>query len=131
MCDPIFERKYSVMPSLSEKDRLHLEHILICAGKIRLFTRSIPHEMAFFENDLIYDATLMNFLVLGEEVVKMSKRLKTTYPMIEWEKIKGFRNFIAHDYFGISIDTVWQVIKVYLPALEQDVKDILSKHPLE
>lgn len=85
--------------------------------------------MTFFGNDLVYDATLMNFLVLGEEVVKISSRIKVAYPSIEWERIKGFRNFIAHDYFGISIDTVWQVITRFLPALEEEVQLILSENP--
>lgn len=70
MSGHIFGKKYSVMPFLSEKDRLHLEHILICTDKICVFTQPIADEMAFFQNDLIYDATLMNFWFWGKKSLK-------------------------------------------------------------
>jgi uncharacterized protein with HEPN domain len=47
------------------------------------------------------------FFVIGEMVDKLSEEIKRKHPEIEWIKIKGFRNIVAHDYFGIDAEEVW------------------------
>jgi len=63
----------------------------------------------------------MNFVVIGEMVDKISDELKSKHPEIEWIKIKGFQNIVAHDYFGIDAEEVWQIIKNKIPALKSDL----------
>jgi len=67
---------------------------------------------------------MMNFVVIGEMVDKISDELKSNHPEIEWIKIKGFRNIVAHDYFGIDAEEVWQIIKNKIPALKSDLEQI-------
>ena len=43
-------------------------------------------------------------------VTKVSEEFKNTYIKIDWKRIKDFRNFVAHDYFGIDAEEVWQII---------------------
>jgi len=52
----------------------------------------------------------MNFIIIGEMVTKVSEEFKNTYIKIDWKRIKDFRNFVAHDYFGIDAEEVWQII---------------------
>lgn len=54
---------------------------------------------------------MMNFIVLGEEVGKLSDETKNKATNINWHKIYGFRNIVAHHYFGINADIVWQIIQ--------------------
>lgn len=54
---------------------------------------------------------MMNFVVIGEMVDKISDEFKKSLSNIEWIKIKGFRNIVAHDYFGIDAEEVLQIIK--------------------
>ena len=49
---------------------------------------------------------------------KLSDSFKSSYHNIEWLKIKDFRNIIAHDYFGIDAEEVWQIIKNDIPLLK-------------
>ena len=67
---------------------------------------------------------MMNFVIIGEMVVKLSDDFKAQFSEIEWHKIKGLRNIAAHDYFGIDAEEVWQIIQKYLP----DLKGFIQKH---
>jgi len=61
----------------------------------------------------------MNFIVIGEMVEKLSEELiATTSTEIDWFKIKGFRNILAHNYFGVDAEEVWQIIHNSLLKLE-------------
>lgn len=67
---------------------------------------------------------MMNFIALGETVTKLSQEFKNKNNHIEWLKIHAFRNIIAHDYFGIDEDEVWQIIKNHLPKLKTDIENL-------
>jgi len=69
----------------------------------------------------------MNFIVIGEMVDKLSEELiSETSDKIDWLKVKGFRNIIAHNYFGIDAEEVWQIITNSLPKLKQDIETIIE-----
>jgi uncharacterized protein with HEPN domain len=59
-------------------------------------------------------------------LIKLSDEFKKKHSEIEWIKIKGFRNLVAHDYFGIDAEEVWQIIKNKIPALKSDIKLLLD-----
>lgn len=46
------------------------------------------------------------------------------YPGIEWESMIAFRNVIIHEYFGINLKIMWDIIKNELPALERGLRKI-------
>jgi uncharacterized protein with HEPN domain len=68
----------------------------------------------------------MNFIVLGENVNKLSNTLKERTKQIDWNKVYGLRNIIAHHYFGINVDMVWQIIKNNLPLLKIQLKELTN-----
>jgi uncharacterized protein with HEPN domain len=96
------------MPSLSDRDRINLEAILDSINKIDDFIQGITNSKAFYEDEKTFDSVLMNFVVIGESVAKLEKEFREMHPNVSWNKIKSFRNFIAHNYFGIDAEEVWQ-----------------------
>ena len=67
----------------------------------------------------------MNFIVIGEMVEKISDKLKdASEKEINWYKIKSFRNILAHNYFGVDAEEVWQIIHNNLPKLEMQLKEL-------
>lgn len=69
----------------------------------------------------------MNFVVIGEMSVKLSEEFKqTTESKINWFKIRGFRNIIAHNYFGIDAEEVWQIIQNSLPQLKMEIVSLIK-----
>ena len=68
----------------------------------------------------------MNFINIGEMADRLSKELKGCHADIDWQKVKDFRNLVAHDYLGVDAEEVWQIIKNDLPILRNAVKKLLS-----
>lgn len=69
----------------------------------------------------------MNFIVIGEMVEKLSDNLKDiSNSQINWFRIKGFRNILAHNYFGVDAEEVWQIIHNNLPELEAELSKLIK-----
>jgi uncharacterized protein with HEPN domain len=114
------------MPSLSEKDWANIKAGMDAIRKIESFTSGIHDVNQFYNNELVFDATLMNFVVIGEVVGRISQELQLQHAEIPWAKIKSFRNIIAHQYFGIDAEEGWQVIQRDLPFLKDQFNQMLS-----
>ncbi|NPV02680.1 MAG: DUF86 domain-containing protein [Brevinematales bacterium] len=85
-----------------DKNSLSIQSILEAIGKIEVFTASISTADEFFSTQSVFDACLMNFIVIGEMIARMDEGFKKKYPVIEWDKIKALRNIVAHEYFGVE-----------------------------
>jgi uncharacterized protein with HEPN domain len=108
------------------KDIHCLEAIIEAIDKINEYTLIFRTADDFNNHQLYFDATLMNFIVIGEMVEKLSEEFKNTHSNIEWIKIKALRNIVAHDYFGIDAEEVWQIIKSRIPVLKSEILKLLS-----
>lgn len=115
------------MPSLSEKDRGNLEAILDASRKINGYVAGLKDADQFFNEEMTFDAVLMNFVVIGEMAAKVSEDLTNSYPEVPWIKVKGFRNIIAHNYFGVDAEEVWQIIQNHPPELTDQIKEIILR----
>lgn len=109
-----------------EKDRALIQLMLETTDKIFRFTFDLVDSAAFEKDVESFDATVMNFIILGETVGKISDDLKEKYSAIDWRKIYAFRNVLAHDYFGIYPAEVWEIIKKHLPVLKADLESLLQ-----
>ena len=107
-----------------DKNNLSIQSILEAIEKIEVFTGSITSTEEFFSNQLVFDACLMNFIVIGEMIARMDEGFKKKYPVIEWDKIKALRNIVAHEYFGVDAEEVWQIIRNKLPELKRQILSI-------
>jgi uncharacterized protein with HEPN domain len=109
------------------KDHLCLESILEATDRIIEYTSGFDSADNFNNDYRNFDATMMNFVVIGEMVDKLSADFKRDHTNIEWIKIKGFRNIVAHDYFGIDAEEVWQIIKNKIPDLKSEIKRLIDE----
>ena len=108
-----------------EKEKYNLLAILESINKIQHYSSSFSDADEFFANEKTFDAALMNFIIIGEMVVRMSDEFIGKYNKVDWFKIKGFRNLVVHNYFGIDAEEVWQIIKDKIPALKEEIEKIL------
>jgi len=103
-------------------DRLYVTHVLDCLDRIQRYCRQ--GKTAFFAEDIIQDAVLRNLQTLAESTQRMSDRLKASHPEIDWRAISGFRNVLVHDYLGINLVRVWEIVSVHLPLLHSQLEAI-------
>ena len=112
-----------------ENDLLYLLNILEYSGKIWKYTENITNAEEFYEyNDqLNLNASLTLLANIGENVGKISEELKQEYQGIEWQSIKDFRNKIVHNYEGIDIEIVFEIITEDLRELKPKIEQIIAK----
>ena len=108
---------------LESKNRL--EHIEKAILLIEKFVEGVDGKF-FAENDLLHNAVLLQFIIIGEAIscVEQEKIVKYDYP---WYKVRSFRNMIAHEYFNIKLSAVWGIIQKDLPELKKMIQTILKK----
>jgi len=98
-----------------EADRVLLEHMRDCVGRILEYTNA---ERSRFEaSRLVQDAVIRNLQTLTESSQRLSDEIKDTEPQIPWRELAGFRNVIVHGYLGVDLGAVWLVVEQDLPAL--------------
>jgi len=111
---------------MSRKDKGSLLAVLDSINKILEYVKGISSAKEYFRSQIVFDATLMNFINIGEMAERISLELKAEHVDIDWQKMKDFRNLVAHDYLGVDAEEVWQIINNDLPPLESSIKKILS-----
>jgi uncharacterized protein with HEPN domain len=72
-------------------------------------------------------AVVRNLEVIGEAVKNVPTEVRDRHPAIPWQRIAGLRDILIHQYFGIDIDIVWDIVRNKLPELQQQVQAILSE----
>ena len=90
--------------------RFSLMALLEAIEKIETYCADFQDGDDFYHDPKSFDATMMQFVVIGEMIQRMDDDYKKRHQNIPWQKIKDFRNIIAHDYFGIDADEVWSII---------------------
>lgn len=64
------------------------------------------------------DAVERNLQIIGEAANHLPHEFTDAHPEIAWPQIRGFRNILVHQYFGVDVATVRDVIHAHLPALD-------------
>ena len=106
-------------------DKLYLIHISECIEKIESYVSQIDKE-SFLASTLIQDAVVRNLQILAESTQQLSEQAKQTQPDIDWYKISGFRNILVHDYLGIDMRTVWNIVEKEIPILKKAINSMLD-----
>ena len=91
-----------------------LDDIRTALGKIERYTAGLSRE-AFLHDDKTIDAVVRNLEIIGEAVKQLPAEFKAGHAGIPWAQIAGLRNRIVHDYAGIDLEIIWQVLQTALP----------------
>ena len=111
---------------MSRDESLYLSDIRDACEKVLRFTKGMTYK-DFVHDDLHFDAVLRNLEVIGEAVKNVSEETRQKRPEIKWRKIAGFRDVVAHEYFGVNDETVWDIVENEIPALLATVRTMLEE----
>lgn len=95
---------------MEKNDLIYIEHILDSIHKIEKYTDSLV-AYDFVKNDLIQDAVIRNFEIIGEATKNLSSTFKEKNTNIPWRKMAGMRDILFHDYLGIDLYAIWETIE--------------------
>ena len=107
---------------------LYLIHIFECITRIEKYVHGLDQEQ-FLEDSLTQDAVLRNLQVMAESTQRLSEPFKEKHHEIEWTNISGLRNILVHDYLGVDLETVWNIIGTELLHLKDTIKDYIPEIP--
>lgn len=105
---------------------IYIEHITVCISRIKEYTEGIDED-GFLKSNLIQDAVIRNFEIIGEATKKLNEDFRAKYSEIEWKKIAGMRDKLIHEYNGVDLWAVWGVVENIIPTLDTQIEEILRK----
>lgn len=101
--------------------KLYLQDIMDCIGKIERYVKDLSFE-EFKKDDMVIDAVVRNIEIIGEASNNIPQDTKEKFPDIKWRKIINMRNIIAHEYFGVIVEIIWETIQKEIPQLKNALK---------
>ena len=105
-------------------DRAYLLHVRDAIERIRSYTSE--GRDAFMADTRTQDAVIRNIEIIGEAVKRLSEDSRSRRPDIPWSQIAGMRDVLIHHYFGVKLETVWEVVDQNLSPLRVAVEDVLA-----
>ena len=106
-------------------DRLYLIHMRECGDRIEQYVSGSRD--TFMHSTLIQDAVLRNLQTLGQSAGRLSDTLRDAHPEVNWRGIIGLRNILVHDYLGISLVRIWEIVEHDLPDLRRKVEALIQE----
>lgn len=111
---------------MKKDPKIFLSHILESIEEIEKNTRNLTQD-EFLTNTTIQDAVIRRLEIIGEAAKNLPKSFRDKYPEIEWRKVAGLRDVIAHEYFGLSLKLIWKITQKNIPELKIEVIKLLEK----
>jgi uncharacterized protein with HEPN domain len=105
-------------------DRLYLEHIRQAIERIGVYAAGGRER--FVRDTMVQDAIVRNCEIIGEAVKQLTEATKKRIPGVPWRSIAGFRDILIHNYMGVDLEEVWNVIEGSLPNLRRAVQSLLE-----
>lgn len=105
------------------KNKIIIEKILRYIEKIFSYIENVDYD-GFINNTMLIEACVFNLGQIGELANKVDKDFETCHSRIPWRTLYGLRNKIVHDYDGVNLNLIWEIIDADLNKLYDELKDL-------
>jgi len=109
------------------KWQLRVQDILNAIEMIESQTRHLSFE-EFQENEILVKAVLYDFIVIGEAAIRVDADVQQRYPQIPWRLMGDLRNVVAHQYFQVNFNIIWNTIRYNFPPLVSQLAVLLAEN---
>jgi uncharacterized protein with HEPN domain len=107
------------------REELYLHDIVKSIDDIGRFLQNVEAEK-FITDEILQNAVLMKFVVIGEAMTKIPVEIREKYPEVKWKQGTGLRNVAAHAYFSVKWHIIWETATNDLRILHEQVLKILQ-----
>ncbi len=104
---------------------IFLHHILESINLIQTYLQAVTEEQ-FHVSTEKQDLVVRRLEIIGEAAKNLPPEFRKKHPNIPWKDMAGMRDIIAHQYFGINFNTIWDTVQNLLPPLKIQIKDIIT-----
>ncbi len=105
--------------------QMRVEDILESIARIRRYTAGMTFD-GFSVDAKTVDAVIRNFEIIGEAAGYIPEDVQSRYPDLAWLEMRGMRNIMIHEYFGISLPIIWHTIQNDLEPLAAGLRKLLD-----
>ena len=106
-------------------DATRIQDALEAIDRIEKYARK--GRSAFEEDELIQTWIVYHLQILAEALIRIEESTRSSRKDIPWNEIRGMRNILIHEYFGIDTKIVWAVVESDLPKLKIQLEELVSK----
>lgn len=106
----------------------YLDHIRQAATDACSFVEG-QRKQDFLADKRTQQAVILSLLIIGEAATKLLQSYEdflTRHPEVPWSSMKGMRNRLAHGYFDINLEVVWETVSNALPNLLEKIPAVLE-----
>ncbi len=111
---------------MSRNVRLYLDDMIKSCEKILRYTKDLTFD-EFIADDRTYDAVVRNLEILGEAVKNVPQNLRERSLETEWRNIAGLRDIIAHAYFQVRDEIIWDTVQNKVQPLKNQIQILLAR----
>ena len=111
---------------MSRNLKLYFEDIIVAGEKVIRYTEGMGFT-EFVVDERTFDAVVRNLQIIGEAVKQIPPDMRLRYPQVEWRKIAGLRDVLAHAYFSLQDEMIWDIVQGKVPHLLVEVEIIVNQ----
>lgn len=108
------------------KNKIIIEKILKYIQKVISYVEGVDYD-TFVNNTMMVEACVFNLGQIGELANKIDEDIETQYNQIPWRVLYGLRNKIVHDYEGVNLTLIWEILETDLAELNNQLKELYNK----
>jgi uncharacterized protein with HEPN domain len=112
---------------MESKNAVIIGKIVAYMDKIATYVGAAD-QAAFLADTKLIEACVFNLLQMGELAGRLDEGFRNAHPHIPWQKIRGLRNKIAHDYEGVRLDIIWDIVNSDLGKLRGQLAALLPQN---
>jgi uncharacterized protein with HEPN domain len=105
--------------------RVYLLHAIDAIDAILSYT--VEGREGFFSDGKTQDAVIRNIEIIGQAVKGLSDATRELEPAVPWRQIAGMRDKLIHEYFGVDLTLVWDVVESQLPVLRPQLEKLSQR----
>jgi len=101
--------------------KFRIEDIIEALDRIFRYVQDLNYD-GWIKDQKTIDAVIRNLEIIGEAAANVPQEIQSLYVDIPWYQMKGIRNILIHEYFGVDNDVLWNTIKKDLPVLKEKLQ---------
>ena len=105
--------------------RFRVRDILAAVRAVARYTDGMSRD-DFIADARTMDAVVRNLMTMGESIRWIPEAVLEAHPAVPWRILRGMRNVVVHEYFGVDPGILWETVRSDLPPLEAKLEAVLA-----
>ena len=101
----------------------YLADIIQSMNEVEEFTRGLTYE-SFMKDRKTINAVIRSLEVMGEASKRIPDEVRAKHSEIPWKRMAGMRDKLIHEYAGVDLETVWDVIQEEIPPIRPMLEEL-------